>query len=71
VNIKICHRFFKNVFISADVYSMSIVHWELFRMSPQMDPKTNGLHELPYQAELEGQKATIDRLQSIVSKGKS
>ena len=50
---------------------MSIVHWELFRMSPQMDPKTNGLHELPYQAELEGQKATIDRLQSIVSKGKS
>ena len=30
---------------------MSIVHWELFRMSPLND-KFDGLHELPYQKEL-------------------
>ena len=47
---------------------MSIVHWELFRMCPLND-KFDGLHELPYQKELGSEKATIDKLQAIVSKG--
>lgn len=53
----------------ADVYSMSIVHWELFRMCKELNGNFNGIHELPYQHELGAEKATIDRLQGIVSKG--
>ena len=37
-------------------------------MSPLND-KFDGLHELPYQKELGSEKATIDKLQAIVSKG--
>ena len=47
---------------------MSIVHWELFRMCP-LNKLFDGLHELPYQKELGTEKATIDKLQAIVSKG--
>jgi len=48
---------------------MSIVHWELFRMCKKLNVNFNGIHELPYQYELGGEKANIDRLQGIVSKG--
>lgn len=60
---------FADAFRQADVYSMSIVHWELFRMANILNPNFDGLHELPFAKELNGRKANIDSLQSIVTKG--
>ena len=53
----------------ADVYSMSLVHWELFNLCSVFNPNHNSIHELPYQRELNGQKPNIAKLQEIVSKG--
>jgi hypothetical protein len=38
--------------ILADVYSMSLVHWELFRMVKEFNKDYHFTHELPFQKEL-------------------
>jgi len=60
---------FADAFRQADVYSMSLVHWELFNLCSVFNPNHNSIHELPYQRELNGQKPNIAKLQEIVSKG--
>lgn len=60
---------FADAFRQADVYSMSIVQWELFRMVKALNHDFDGLHELPFAKELAGRKATIESLQHIVTKG--
>ena len=55
--------------LTADVYSMSLVHWELFVLCAALNVNHNSQHQLPYKVELNGQKPTITKLQEIVSKG--
>lgn len=60
---------FADAFRQADVYSMSIVQWELFRMCKALNSDFDNRHELPYQAELGTARANIENLQGIVSIG--
>ncbi|CBY14402.1 unnamed protein product [Oikopleura dioica] len=58
---------FANAFRQADVYSMSLVHWELFRMVKELNKGYHFTHELPYQKELAGCRATVSSLLRIVA----